>query len=76
MKELLTLCAKTAYFTFDTQVYQQNDGLVMRSPLEPVFIGIFMVELETQIVPTQGNMSLNWRLLIIQLVMLRMAALI
>ena len=47
MKELLTLCTKNVYFTFDNQVYQQNDGVAMRSPLGPVLAGTFMVELET-----------------------------
>ena len=27
MKELLTLCTKNVHFTFDNQVYQQNDGV-------------------------------------------------
>ena len=47
MKELLTLCTKNVYFTFDNQVYKQNDGVAMRSPLGPVLAGTFMVELET-----------------------------
>ena len=47
MKELLTLCTKNVYFTFDNQVYQQNDGVAMRSPLGPVLAGTIMVELET-----------------------------
>ena len=36
MKELLTLCIKNIHFTFDNQVYQQNDGMAMGSPLLPV----------------------------------------
>ena len=59
MKELLTLCTKNVQFTFDNQVYQQNDGVAMGSPLGPVLAGIFMVELEKQIIPTLGNMVLN-----------------
>ena len=47
MKEMLTLCTKNVYFTFDNQVYKQNDGVAMRSPLGPVLAGTFMVELET-----------------------------
>ena len=52
MKELLTLCTKNVYFMFDNQVYQQNDGVAMGSPLGPVHAGIFMVDLETRIVST------------------------
>ena len=33
----------------------------MRSPLGPVLACIFMVELETRIIPTLGNTVLNWR---------------
>ena len=33
----------------------------MEAPLERVLAGISMVELETQIVSTLGNMVLNWK---------------
>ena len=59
MKKLLTLHTKNVHFTFDNQVYQQNDGVAMGSPLGPVLAGIFMIELETLIIPTLGNMDLN-----------------
>ena len=49
------------HFTFGNQVYQQNDGVTMGSPLGPVLDSIFMVELETRIVSTLGNMVLNWK---------------
>ena len=61
MKKLLTLCTKNVQFTFDNQVYQQNDGLAMGSPSGPVLTGIFMVELENWIIPTLGNTVLNWK---------------
>ena len=51
MKELLTLCTKNVHFTFNNQVYQQNDGIEMGSPLRTVIDVTFMVELDTQIVP-------------------------
>ena len=60
-KELLTLCTKNAHFSFDNQIYQQNDRVTMGSPLGPVLAGIFMVELETPIVPTLENIVLNWK---------------
>ena len=43
MKGLLTLCTKNVHFAFDNQVYQQNNGVAMGSPLGPVLAGIFMV---------------------------------
>ena len=61
LKELLTLCTKNVHFTFDNQVYHQNDGVAMGSPLRTVLAGIFMVELETRIISTLGNMILNWK---------------
>ena len=39
MKELLTLYTKNVHFKFDKQVYQQNDGVAMGSPLGPVLDG-------------------------------------
>ena len=61
MKELLTLYNKDINFTFDNQVYHQNDGVVIGSPLGPVLAGIFMVELETWIIQTLENKVLNWK---------------
>ena len=61
MKKLLTLCTKNVQFTFDNQVYQQNDGVAMGSPSGPVLTGIFMVELENWIILTLGNTVLNWK---------------
>ena len=46
MKELLYLCTKNVHFSFNNEIYMQNDGEVMDSPLEPVLANIFMVELE------------------------------
>ena len=52
---------QNVHFTFDNQFYQQNDGVAMGSPLGPVLAGIFMVELKNSLVPTLGNMVLNWK---------------
>ena len=60
MKELLTLFPKNVHFTFDNQVYQQDDGIAMGSPLRPVLASIFIVELENRIILTLGNMVLNF----------------
>ena len=51
MKQLLTLWTKNVHFTYDNKVYQQNDGVAMRSPLVTVLSGIFMVELENSLIP-------------------------
>ena len=61
MKELLTLCTKNVHLAFHNQVHQQNNGAATWSPLRPVHARVFMVELETRIIPTLRNMILNWK---------------
>ena len=61
MKELLILCTKIVHITFDNQVYQQNDGVTMGPSLGPLLAGIFIVKLETRMIPILANMILNWR---------------
>ena len=41
MKELLNLCTKSVHFTFDGNIYVQNDGVAMGSPLGPVLVNIW-----------------------------------
>ena len=43
---------KNVHFCFGGDIYQQNDGVAMGSPLRPVLAGIFMVELEAKIILT------------------------
>ena len=33
MRELLLLCTKEVHFTYSNEIYQQNDGMAMESPL-------------------------------------------
>ena len=51
MKKLLTLCTKNVHFSFNNKIYIQIDGVAMGSPLGPVIANIFMVELDTNLVP-------------------------
>ena len=37
MKELLYLRIKNVHFSFDNNIYIQNDGVVMGSPLVPIY---------------------------------------
>ena len=61
MRNLLLLCTKNVHFCFGGDIYQQNDGVAMGSPLGPVLAGIFMVELETRIIPTVTDNISQWR---------------
>ena len=60
MKQLLTLCTKNLHFTYDNKVYQQNDGVAIRSPLGSVLSGLFVVELENSLVPTLNESMKLW----------------
>ena len=61
MKNILILCTKNVHFTFTNEIYIQNDGVVMGSPLGPILAGIFMVELENTLVPKLKQHIKNWR---------------
>ena len=61
MKELLILCTKNVHFTFNNETYIQVDGVAMGSPLVLVLANIFMVELETSIIPKLSNKVKLWK---------------
>ena len=53
IKELLIFVRKMYIFRLmDNQLYLQEDGIAMGSTLGPVIAGIFMVELERNLLPT------------------------
>ena len=61
MKELLLLATKNAHLTFSNDIYQQCEGVAMRSPLGPVIAEIFMVELERTLVPRLTECMTPWK---------------
>ena len=61
MKEFSFLCTKEVHLAYSNGIYQQNDDAVMRSLLGLVLAGIFMVELETSIIPYLGSSLLKWK---------------
>ena len=61
MKEMLLLCAKDVHFLFEDEIYQETDGVALGSPFGPILPGIFVVELETTIVPTLDNLLRKWK---------------
>ena len=46
MKNLFLLCPTNVHFTFGNNNYQQNDGVVMGSPIDPMLSRNFMTHLE------------------------------
>ena len=52
MRDLLLLCTKNVYFSYNGDIYTETDGALMDSPLGAVLPGIFMVELERPILQT------------------------
>ena len=61
MKELLILCTQKIHFTFDNVIKVQNDGVAMGSPLGPVLSDIFMIELETSLLPGLTDYLQYWK---------------
>lgn len=60
LRRLLLLCTKEGHFTFNDEIYQQIDGVMMGSPLGSLIANIFMCELETTIVPQLGDKLQFW----------------
>ena len=61
MKKLLTLCTKNVHFILDNEIYVQNDGVAMRSPLGLILANVLMVELENTLVPRLHQHVKKWR---------------
>ena len=61
VKEMVWLSTKDVYFLFEDDIYQETDGIAVRSPLSPILSFIFMVELEITIAPTLGNLLRKWK---------------
>ena len=52
---------KGSDFTFDGKTYFQTNGVAMGSPLGPVLSGIFMVELESNLIDTLSEHLACWK---------------
>ena len=61
MKELILLCTKGMHFTFNGKTYVQTNGVAMDSPLGPVLSGIFLVELENNLIHTLSEHLACWK---------------
>ena len=61
MNEMLLLCTKKVHFLLEDEIQQQTDGVAIGCPLGPILGGIFIVELETAIVPALGSLLRKWK---------------
>ena len=61
MRDLPLLCTKDVHFSYSGNIYTQEDGVAMGSPLGPVLPGVFMVELERTILPTLREHMSPWK---------------
>ena len=61
LKDPLILCTKNVHFSFNGQLYLQKDGIAMGWLLGPVIAGIFMVELERNLLPTLSQYMISWK---------------
>ena len=61
MRELILLCTKNVHFTFNGETFTQIDGVPVGSPFAPIIAGIFMVELERNVIPILKDHLSCWR---------------
>ena len=61
MRDLVFLCTKNVYFTFNKDIYKETDGVTMGSLLGQVLAGIIMVKLENTMIPRLSNHLYLWR---------------
>ena len=61
VKKLLILCTKNVHFTLNNEIYVQNDGATIESPLGSILANVLMVELENALVPTLHQHVKKWR---------------
>ena len=61
MNDPLLLCTKNVHFSYDNKLYSQKNGVAMGSPLGPVIAGIFMVDLERNVIPKLSTHMTKWK---------------
>ena len=52
---------ENVHFTFINETYIQVDSVAMGSPFGPVLANIFMIELETTVIPNLSNKVKLWK---------------
>ena len=57
IREIILLCTKGVHFTFCGETFTQTDPVAMGSPLRPVLVGMYMVELFVSCISNLGECS-------------------
>ena len=61
MRQLILLCTKDVHFTFSGETFTQIDSVAMLSPLAPMLVVSFIVELERYLIPILKDNLSCWR---------------
>ena len=61
MNDLLLLYTKIAHCSHDDELYTEKDVVAMGSRLGPVIGGIFMVDLERNVIPKLSTHMTEWK---------------
>ena len=61
MRQSLSLRTKNVHFIFNNKIYTQKEDVAMGSLLGPVVANVFMVELETALIPNLSSKLTSWR---------------
>ena len=61
MRDPLLLCTKIVHISYNGDIYKQADSVAMGSPLGPLLVGIFMLELEETILRTLREHMSPWK---------------
>ena len=59
--DLLGLCLRGTYFTFNGKFYEQVEGAAMSSPISPIVANLYMEEFEARAIQSSPNPPLLWR---------------
>ena len=61
MRDLILLCTKKVHFSYNGDIYTQEDDVTIGSELGPILAGIFMVELERTVLPILKDHMSPWK---------------
>ena len=62
LRQNLYLYTKEVRLMFNDDIYIQNNGVAMGSPLGPLFANILMMSLEEEVIPTLTPYLCNWKI--------------